>query len=66
MEFSLTAEQQTLLDSARQYARKSLAPGYQEREKAGRIEQEVRLEMGARGFIAPEISRSLADRECRG
>ena len=59
MEFSLTAEQQTLVDSARQYARESLAPGYQEREKAGRIEEEVRLEMGAKGFIAPEISKEL-------
>ena len=59
MEFSLTAEQQTLVDSARQYARDALAPGYQEREKAGRIEEEVRLEMGAKGFIAPEISKEL-------
>ena len=59
MEFSLTAEQQTLVDSARQYAREALAPGYQEREKAGRIEEEVRLEMGAKGFIAPEISKEL-------
>ena len=59
MEFSLTAEQQTLVDAARQYARESLAPGYQEREKAKRIEKEVRLEMGAKGFIAPEISKDL-------
>ena len=59
MEFSLTAEQQTLVDSARQYAREQLAPGYQEREKAKRIEEEVRLEMGAKGFIAPEISKEL-------
>src|SRR6476659_6832623 len=59
MEFSLSAEQQTLVDSARQYARDALAPGYQERERAGRIEEEVRLEMGAKGFIAPEISKDL-------
>ena len=59
MEFSLTAEQQTLVDSARQYARETLAPGYQERERAARIEEEVRLEMGAKGFIAPEISKEL-------
>ncbi len=59
MEFSLTAEQQTLVDSARQYARDRLAPGYQEREKAARIEEEVRLEMGAKGFLAPEISGEL-------
>ena len=59
MEFSLTAEQQTLVDSARDYARERLAPGYQERERAKRIEKEVRLEMGAKGFIAPEISKEL-------
>ena len=59
MEFSLTAEQQTLVDSARHYAREALAPGYQERERAQRIEKEVRLEMGAKGFIAPEISKEL-------
>src|SRR6478736_3539916 len=59
MEFSLTAEQHSLVDSARHYAREALAPGYQEREKAGRIEDEVRQEMGAKGFIAPEISKEL-------
>jgi cyclohexanecarboxyl-CoA dehydrogenase len=58
MEFSLTAEQQTLVDSARAYAQE-LAPGYQAREKAERIEDEVRQEMGAKGFIAPEISKEL-------
>jgi len=58
MEFSLTAEQQTLVDSARAYAQE-LAPGYKAREKAERIEDEVRQEMGAKGFIAPEISKEL-------
>src|SRR6478752_9650083 len=58
MEFSLTAEQQTLVDSARAYAQE-LAPGYQAREQAERIEDEVRQEMGAKGFIAPEISKEL-------
>src|SRR6478672_1475258 len=59
MEFSLTAEQQTLVASPRHYARETLAPGYQERDKAQRIEEEVRLEMGAKGFIAPEIPKEL-------
>ena len=58
MELSLTAEQQTLVDSARAYAQE-LAPGYQAREQAERIEDEVRQEMGAKGFIAPEISKEL-------
>ena len=58
MEFSLTAEQQTLVDSARAYAQE-LAPGYKAREQAERIEDEVRQEMGAKGFIAPEISKEL-------
>jgi cyclohexanecarboxyl-CoA dehydrogenase len=59
MEFSLTAEQQTLVDSARHYAQERLAPGYRDREKAERIEEAIRLEMGAKGFIAPEISKEL-------
>lgn len=59
MEFSLTAEQQTLVDSAHRYAQDRLAPGYQERERAQRIEPEVRLEMGAKGFLAPEIAKEL-------
>ena len=61
MEFSLSAEQQAQVDAARAYARE-LAPDYQAREKAQRIEKAVRLEMGHRGFIAPEISPELGGR----
>jgi cyclohexanecarboxyl-CoA dehydrogenase len=61
MEFSLTVEQQGQVDAARAYAGR-LAPDYQAREKAGRIEKDVRLEMGRRGLIAPEISPEFGGR----
>jgi len=56
MDFSLSPEQQALVDTASRFARERLAPGYQAREKAERIEREVIREMGELGFLGPELS----------
>ena len=55
MDFSLSPEQQALVDTARRFARERLAPGYKAREKAERIEREVIREMGELGFLGPEL-----------
>ncbi|HYH17962.1 MAG TPA: cyclohexanecarboxyl-CoA dehydrogenase [Azospirillum sp.] len=55
MDFSLTEEQQALVDAAGRFARSRLAPGYRQREKALRVEREIVLEMGGLGFLGPEL-----------
>ncbi|KON81220.1 cyclohexanecarboxyl-CoA dehydrogenase [Azoarcus sp. PA01] len=58
MDFSLSQEQQALVDTASRFARERLAPGYKVREKAERIEREVIREMGELGFLGPELSEA--------
>lgn len=55
MDFSLTQEQQALVEAASRFARDRLAPGYQSREKALRIEHEIVAEMAGLGFLGPEL-----------
>jgi cyclohexanecarboxyl-CoA dehydrogenase len=62
MDFALSEEQREYRDRARALATERLLPGYQEREKAGRIEPELRKEIGAGGLIAPEIPVELGGR----
>jgi len=54
MDFALSAEQTDHRDRAHAAAER-LAHGYQARERAGRIEPELRRELGAAGLIAPEL-----------
>ena len=62
MEFELNAEQREYRDRARAVATERVLPGYQERERAGRIEPGLRRELGAAGLIAPEIAVELGGR----
>jgi cyclohexanecarboxyl-CoA dehydrogenase len=55
MDFGLSDEQQEYRDRARAIATKKLLPEYRTREKAGRIDPDLRRELGAAGLIAPEI-----------
>jgi cyclohexanecarboxyl-CoA dehydrogenase len=55
MDFALSDEQEEYRDRAREVAAKRLLPEYQARERAGRIDPELRRELGSRGLIAPEI-----------
>jgi cyclohexanecarboxyl-CoA dehydrogenase len=59
MDFSLTPEQQALVDTASRFSRNRLAPGYRAREKAQCIEREVVREMGEMGFLGPELPESV-------
>lgn len=62
MDFTLTKTQSEYQEEARRVAVELIAPGYQEREKRGIVEKELRLEMGRLGLIAPEISEDLGGR----
>jgi cyclohexanecarboxyl-CoA dehydrogenase len=55
MNFAFSDEQQEYRDRAREVATKRLLPEYQARERAGRIDPELRRELGSHGLIAPEI-----------
>jgi cyclohexanecarboxyl-CoA dehydrogenase len=55
MDFALSDEQQEHRDRARAIATKRLLPEYRTREKAGRIDPDLRRELGSAGLIAPEI-----------
>jgi cyclohexanecarboxyl-CoA dehydrogenase len=55
MDFAISEEQQEYRDRARAIATKKLLPEYRAREKAGRIDRDLRREIGAAGLIAPEI-----------
>lgn len=62
MDFELTATQREYRDRARALTRDRVAPGYRSRERRGRIEPELRQEIGRAGLIGPELPRELGGR----
>lgn len=62
MDLALTPDQEEYRDRARRFAQDRLLPGYQERERAGRIAPSLRRDLGAAGLIAPEIPTALGGR----
>jgi cyclohexanecarboxyl-CoA dehydrogenase len=62
MDFELTETQREYRDRARGIAEKELLPGYQARERSGRIDPELRREIGRLGLIAPELPTELGGR----
>lgn len=59
MDFSLSSEQQALVDLASRFAKKRLAPHYREREKAECIEPALIREMGELGFLGVELPEAV-------
>lgn len=59
MAFHLTDEQIAVQDTARRFAREKLAPGYQARERDGRVDRALVRELGELGLIAPDLPESL-------
>jgi cyclohexanecarboxyl-CoA dehydrogenase len=55
MDFSISDDQQALIDAARKFAVGKLAPGYQKGDKTGRIDRDMVREMGAMGFLGAEF-----------
>lgn len=64
MDFAPDAAMQPYLDAAAEIAQQ-IAPDYSARETAGQIEPELRLLMGSRGLIAPELPTALGGRDER-
>jgi cyclohexanecarboxyl-CoA dehydrogenase len=62
VDFALSPTQEEYRDRARTLATELLLPGYRDREKAGRIDPQLRKEIGAAGLIAPEIPVELGGR----
>ena len=59
MDPSLTEEQQAIAEAVRRFAVEKIAPGYMAREKEARIDRALVKEIGAMGFIAPELPEAL-------
>jgi cyclohexanecarboxyl-CoA dehydrogenase len=62
VDLALSDVQREYRDRARTLAEKRLLPGYRDREKAGRIEPDLRREIGELGLIAPETPVDLGGR----
>jgi cyclohexanecarboxyl-CoA dehydrogenase len=62
MDFELTDTQIAFRDRARSIAQDRLLPEYQARERSGRIDPELRREIGRLGLIAPELPIELGGR----
>lgn len=58
MDFSLTEEQQAMVNAARRFAQQKLKPGDRARESAGRIERTLVQETGALGFLGAELPQA--------
>jgi len=50
---------QTLAEHARRFAEGRVAPGFQERDQTRVLDRDIMREMGAMGFIAPELPESM-------
>lgn len=59
MNFSLSSEQQALIETAARFARERLASGYRAREEAERIEPEIIYEMGQMGLLGAELPEGV-------
>jgi cyclohexanecarboxyl-CoA dehydrogenase len=55
MDFSISDDQQALIEAARKFAVNKLAPGYQKGDKTGRIDRDMVREMGSMGFLGAEF-----------
>lgn len=55
MDFAFSAEQDAIRATARRFARERLAPDYQAREAAGRIDRSLIREMGELGLIGVDL-----------
>jgi cyclohexanecarboxyl-CoA dehydrogenase len=56
LNFSISAEQQALVDVARQFGEQRLAPFYKQREREGAFDRETLLEMGRLGLFNVELA----------
>src|SRR4051812_30452305 len=55
-QFAQTDEQRAMQEMARRFATDRLAPGYQQRDKAGTLDKGLIREMGALGLIGVDLA----------
>jgi cyclohexanecarboxyl-CoA dehydrogenase len=55
MDFSISDEQKQLIDNATRFAREHIAPGYQARDREGRLDRALVRRMGELGFFGVEL-----------
>ena len=55
MDYALSEQQQAFRETAMRFAKEKLAPHYQKRATANRIDRALMKEMGALGLIAPDL-----------
>jgi cyclohexanecarboxyl-CoA dehydrogenase len=56
LNFSISDDQQQLVDAAQQFGERRLAPFYKQREREGAFDRTTLLEMGRLGFFGVELS----------
>jgi cyclohexanecarboxyl-CoA dehydrogenase len=56
MDFSLSDDQQALVDAAREFSREELAPFYRRREQEGKLDRNILQRMGKLGLFGIELS----------
>lgn len=59
LSFAITAEQQALVDVARQFGERRLAPYYKQREREGTFDLDTLREMGSLGFFGVELAHEF-------
>jgi cyclohexanecarboxyl-CoA dehydrogenase len=59
LDFSLTAEQESIVATATAFAREELAPGYRQREIDAALDRKLVRRMGELGLIGAELPESL-------
>ncbi|MBI3991815.1 MAG: acyl-CoA dehydrogenase family protein [Candidatus Lambdaproteobacteria bacterium] len=59
MQYGWTQEQEAIRDTARQFARNKLLPGYQARDRGGRIDRDLLREMGELGLIGASVGEEF-------
>lgn len=66
MHFGFNDEQNAIRESVARFSADVLAPGYRERDRAGRIERETIQQMGEMGFLGGELPSRFggADLDC--
>ena len=55
MDFDFSEDQQAIAEAVSRYASEKLAPGYQTRDRQGKIDRDLLREMGGLGFIGAEL-----------
>src|SRR5690554_8102860 len=66
MHFGFNDEQNAIRESVARFSADVLAPGYRERDRAGRIERQTIQQMGEMGFLGGELPSRFggADLDC--